>query len=111
MKAAGQRLGERLASTEIRAPRIRYLSAVDAQEHSDPDDIRALLVRQLSSPVRWTRTVSALSGAGAGRIIECGPGGVLAGLVKRIERGRDTEIFSLDSLDSINAASGENNAR
>ncbi len=104
MKAAGQRLGERLASTDIRAPRIRYLSAVDAREHSDPDDIRALLVRQLSSPVRWTHTVAALSGGGITRIAECGPGGVLAGLVKRIEKGRDTQIFPLDSPESINAA-------
>lgn len=104
MKAAGQRLGERLASTEIRAPKIRYLSAVDAREHTDPDDIRALLVRQLSSPVRWTQTVTTLSGSGFTRIVECGPGGVLAGLVKRIEKGRDTQIIALDSPDSINAA-------
>lgn len=104
MKSAGQRLGERLASTEIRAPKIRYLSAVDAREHSDPDDIRALLVRQLSSPVRWTQTVTTLSAGGISRIVECGPGGVLAGLVKRIEKGRDTQILALDSADSINAA-------
>ena len=58
MKSAGARLGERLASTEIRTPRIRYLSAVDATDHSDPEDIRGLLVRQLSSPVRWTATVT-----------------------------------------------------
>jgi [acyl-carrier-protein] S-malonyltransferase len=106
MKAAGARLGERLAKTEIRAPQIRYLSAVDAKEHQQPDDIRALLVRQLSSPVRWTATVSELTGAaGISRIVECGPGGVLAGLVKRIEKGRDTQIFSLDSADSLTAAS------
>jgi [acyl-carrier-protein] S-malonyltransferase len=104
MKAAGQRLGERLASTEIRAPQIRYLSAVDAREHSSPDDIRALLVRQLSSPVRWTSTVSALTGGGVTHVAECGPGGVLASLVKRIEKGRDTRVFSLDSPDSIHAA-------
>jgi [acyl-carrier-protein] S-malonyltransferase len=104
MKSAGQRLGERLASTEIRAPQIRYLSAVDAREHSAPDDIRALLVRQLSSPVRWTGTVSALTAGGVSRVVECGPGAVLAGLVKRIEKGRDTQIFSLDGPDSINAA-------
>lgn len=104
MKSAGQRLGERLASTEIRAPKIRYLSAVDAREHSDPDDIRALLVRQLSSPVRWTQTVTTLSAGGISRIVECGPGGVLAGLVKRIEKGHDTQILALDSADSINAA-------
>jgi len=108
MKAAGALLGERLAATEIRAPRIRYLSAVDALEHDAPDDIRALLVRQLSSPVRWTATVAALvdtlGSAGARQIVECGPGGVLAGLVKRITRGGDTQTFALESPDTFTAA-------
>jgi [acyl-carrier-protein] S-malonyltransferase len=104
MKSAGARLGERLVTMEIRAPRIRYLSAVDAREHSDPDDIRALLVRQLSSPVRWTETVTALSSGGARFIVECGPGNVLAGLVKRIERGRDTKGLSLDESETFKAA-------
>ncbi len=104
MRAAGQRLGERLAATDIRAPRLRYLSAVDAREHTQPDDIRALLVRQLSSPVRWTATVAALGGGGVHQIVECGPGGVLAGLIKRIEKGRDTRIFALDTPESFTAA-------
>jgi [acyl-carrier-protein] S-malonyltransferase len=104
MKSAGARLGERLAAMEIRAPRIRYLSAVDAREHSAPDDIRALLVRQLSSPVRWTETVTALSSGGAKFIVECGPGNVLAGLVKRIERGRDTKSLTLDESETFKAA-------
>jgi [acyl-carrier-protein] S-malonyltransferase len=104
MRAAGERLGERLATTEIRAPRIRYLSAVDAREHSSADDIRALLVRQLSSPVRWTATIAALTAGGARQLVECGPGGVLAGLIKRIEKGRDTQVFALDTPDSFTAA-------
>jgi [acyl-carrier-protein] S-malonyltransferase len=104
MKSAGVRLAERLASTEILAPRIRYVSAVDAKEHSDPADIRALLGRQLSSPVRWTGTITALSSGGAKVIVECGPGGVLAGLIKRIEKGRDTRGFTLDDPESFNAA-------
>ncbi len=104
MKSAGARLGEHLASTEIRTPRIRYLSAVDATDHSDPEDIRGLLVRQLSSPVRWTATVTALSSGGAAYIVECGPGGVLAGLVKRIEKGRDTKGLSLDEPETFQAA-------
>ena len=104
MKSAGARLGERLAATEIRAPRIRYLSAVDAAEHAEPDDIRALLVRQLSSAVRWTATVTAMSSGGVTQMIECGPGGVLAGLVKRIERRRETRIFTLDEPESFQAA-------
>jgi [acyl-carrier-protein] S-malonyltransferase len=104
MKSAGVRLSERLASIDIRTPRIRYVSAVDAVEHSDPADIRALLGRQLASPVRWTATVTALSSGGANRIVECGPGGVLSGLVKRIEKGRDTQGLSLDAPDSFQAA-------
>jgi [acyl-carrier-protein] S-malonyltransferase len=104
MKSAGARLGERLVSTEIRTPAIRYLSAVDATAHAEPEDIRGLLVRQLSSPVRWTATVSALSSGGAAYIVECGPGGVLAGLVKRIEKGRDTKGFSLDDPESFEIA-------
>ena len=104
MKSAGIRLGERLANLEIRPPRIPYLSAVDARVHDDADDIRQLLVRQLSSPVRWTATVAALSGAGARQIVECGPGGVLAGLVKRISRGGDIQTFALDSPENLLAA-------
>jgi len=104
MKSAGVRLGERLASLAIRAPGIRYLSAVDANEHTDPDDIRGLLVRQLSSPVRWTATITALSNGGVKHVVECGPGGVLAGLVKRIEKGRDTKGFSIDEPESLMAA-------
>jgi [acyl-carrier-protein] S-malonyltransferase len=105
MRAAGLRLSERLAATEIRAPQIHYISAVDAREHSAPDDIRALLVRQLSSPVRWTTTVAALTtGAGVTRVVECGPGGVLAGLVKRIERRRETQTFAIEEPDSFTAA-------
>src|SRR5690349_3291140 len=104
MKSAGLRLGERLANTEIRAPGIRYLSAVDAQEHSSPDEIRGLLVRQLSSPVRWTATVAALSAAGIRQVVECGPGGVLSGLVKRITRGGDTQTQALESPENFTAA-------
>jgi [acyl-carrier-protein] S-malonyltransferase len=104
MKPAGERLGGKLASTAFDKPSIRYVSAVDAQEHSDPDDIRALLVRQLSSPVRWTSTVAALTSSGIRQVVECGPGQVLAGLVKRIERGRDTQTFVLETPENFAAA-------
>lgn len=106
MRAAGVRLGERLAKTAICAPQIRYVSAVDAQSHSDPDDLRRLLVSQLSSPVRWTSTIAALTtGSGISTVVECGPGKVLLSLVKRIEKSRATQIFALDDPDSFSAAS------
>ena len=57
-----------------------------AAEHSEPADIRALLGRQLASPVRWTRTVRALLADRVQALIECGPGKVLTGLNRRIER-------------------------
>ena len=104
MKSAGAQLGEKLSTMEIRVPRIRYLSAVDAREHQQADDIRELLVSQLSSPVRWTSTVAALGAAGARQIIECGPGGVLAGLVKRITRGGDIQTFALETPENFAAA-------
>src|SRR4051812_34464205 len=74
MKSAGDKLAQKLAGIEVKTPAIRYLSAVDAQEHRDAADIRELLVRQLSSPVRWTTTTAALTAAGFKVIVECGPG-------------------------------------
>lgn len=105
MRAAGTRLGERLGKTEIRAPQIRFVSAVDARAHSDPDDLRALLVSQLSSPVRWTETVTSITTGGVQTVVECGPGQVLLALVKRIEKRRDTKVFALADPDSFTAAS------
>jgi [acyl-carrier-protein] S-malonyltransferase len=103
MKPAGARLAEKLSATELRPPSIRYLSAVDAREHHEPDDIRRLLVSQISSPVRWTATVAALASGGAKHIVECGPGGVLASLVKRITRGSETQTAALESPESLAA--------
>jgi len=84
MKPAGEKFAQTLAGMDVRAPSIRYLSAVDAQEHRDPADIRQLLVKQLSSPVRWTTTTAALTAAGAKVIVECGPGGVLRSEERRV---------------------------
>lgn len=102
MQAAAQRLGERLASVAFRAPRIRFVSAVDAGPHEDPADLRQLLVRQLSSPVRWSETVRALAATGIGSVIECGPGKVLTALNRRIERG--LQAMALEDAESLQAA-------
>jgi [acyl-carrier-protein] S-malonyltransferase len=102
MGPAAQRLGERLAAVPLRRPRIRFVSAVDAQPHEDPADLRALLVRQLSSPVRWSETVRALAGAGIGSLIECGPGKVLTALNRRIERS--VSAHALEDAQSLQAA-------
>lgn len=104
MQGAAAQLRERLAGIAISAPAIEYVSAVDAQPHRDPEDIRALLVRQLASPVRWTATVGAISARGVRAIVECGPGKVLASLNKRIAKGLDTQCLAIDNEASLRAA-------
>jgi len=104
MLQAAERLRERLTCLSVRAPEIRYLSAVDATEHDRPDDIRALLVRQLSSPVRWTQTLRALATPEVTLVIECGPGKVLTGLNKRIEKRAGLSYLALEEPASVAAA-------
>ena len=104
MRPAARRLEERLASVSVKAPRIGYLSAVDATRHEDPEDIRQLLVRQLASPVRWTDTVRALAAAGAAQIIECGPGKVLTGLNRRIEKRPGLDFLALEDSATLTTA-------
>ncbi|HEX2789407.1 MAG TPA: ACP S-malonyltransferase [Steroidobacteraceae bacterium] len=101
MREAAQQLSGRLDRIDVRPPVYRYISAVDAAEHSDPADIRATLVRQLASPVRWSETVRALL-ALAPTLIECGPGKVLTGLIRRIERA--ASCYALEDPESVAAA-------
>ena len=104
MRAAAQRLAERLRSLNLERPGIRYVSAVDAAAHEDPQDLRALLVRQLSSPVRWTDTLRALSAPPIAQVIECGPGKVLTALNRRIERRDGLSFLALEDPASVEAA-------
>lgn len=104
MRGAGERLGERLRALQVRTPRIRYLSAVDAAAHSEPDDIRKVLVRQISSPVRWPQTLRAVCAHGIAQVIECGPGKVLTGLNRRIEKRADLSFLALEDPAAIATA-------
>ena len=104
MRSAAERLAERLEAVHWRAPRLCFVSAVDAAEHREPADLRALLVRQLCQPVRWTDTVRELAGRGLRQLIECGPGKVLTALNRRIERRADFECLALEDEHSITAA-------
>ena len=101
MAEAAQQLSLRLDEIDVRAPVYRYVSAVDAAEHCEPADIRATLVRQLASPVRWGQTVRSLL-ALAPNLVECGPGKVLTGLIRRIERSAN--CYALEDPDSLAAA-------
>jgi len=104
MRAAAVRFGEHLASIPIVRPRLTYVSAVDAREHAEPDDIRRLLTAQLASPVRWQDTVRALASSGIRQLIECGPGKVLTALNKRIERRPDLACLAIDDGVTLEAA-------
>lgn len=84
MRGAAERLAMSLMQVPILAPRIRVLHNADVAAHTDPDAIRAALTMQLYAPVRWIETVEKLVAAGATRALECGPGKVLSGMLKRI---------------------------
>lgn len=104
MRGAGERLRERLAAFELRAPAVRYVSAVEARALERPEDLRELLVRQLSSPVRWTDTVRAICSPDVTLVCECGPGKVLTGLNRRIEKRSGLSFVALEDPPSLDAA-------
>lgn len=87
MKPAAERLRERLAATAVRAPAVPVVQNADVAAFDDPARIRQALVEQLYRPVRWVETVRHLRANGVTRIVECAPGKVLAGLVKRTVDG------------------------
>jgi [acyl-carrier-protein] S-malonyltransferase len=89
MKPADQSLALALAEAEIRPAAVPVWSNVDAQPHTDPAEIRQLLVRQVLQPVLWEHTLRNLLAAGFDRFYEIGPGRVLAGLLKRVQRKTD----------------------
>jgi [acyl-carrier-protein] S-malonyltransferase len=89
MRAAADQLAARFATITWRAPTIRIVQNADAKSFDSLEDIRAALARQLYQPVRWTDSMHALAATGIKRVAECGPGKVLTGLLKRIERALD----------------------
>jgi [acyl-carrier-protein] S-malonyltransferase len=84
MRPAAEKLRARLKAVSVRTPAIPVLHNVHVLAESEPDKIREALVKQVEMPVRWVETVRRLEADGATRIVECGPGKVLAGLNKRI---------------------------
>ena len=90
MKPAADALRERLAAVAIAAPRFPVVNNIDVATPADAESIRDALYRQAFGPVRWVEVVQALRALGATHVIECGPGKVLAGMVKRI----DAELIS-----------------
>lgn len=99
MLPAGEALAESLQAAAFQAPSITVINAVDATPYTDASDIRQRLTRQVSSPVHWVDTVQRLIADGATSIAECGPGRVLTGLIKRIDRS--VASFCIDSPDAL----------
>ena len=86
MRPADQRLAEALADVPMRRPKIPVISNVDARAHDDPEEIRQLLIRQVLQPVRWEDSMRVLLEQGFDQFYEVGPGRVLRGLLRRIDR-------------------------
>ena len=86
MKPADDRVKAALGRVTMYRPRVPVWSNVDAKPHTDPDEIRGLLVRQVVEPVRMEESLRGLLAAGCDKFVEVGPGRVLAGLVKRVNR-------------------------
>ena len=86
MQPAKEELQAAIEKTEVKAPKCPVYQNVDAQAHVDPVEIKANLIAQLTSPVRWTKTVQNMIAAGADDFLECGPGKALQGMIGRIDK-------------------------
>ena len=85
MKPAADRLKERLAATAFNAPGVPVVNNIEVRAESDPQRIRGALYEQAFGPVRWVECIRAIKARGVSHVVECGPGKVLAGMVKRID--------------------------
>lgn len=102
MHEAADKLGERMAAIEWQLPSMPVVQNADARAHASLDDIRSALQRQLYLPVRWTECVQTLVAGGATRLAECGPGKVLAGLIKRIDKSVEARAIGTPAdLDAV----------
>ncbi len=86
LRPAAEKLAQALAGIQVEAPRIPLVNNVDVASVSDPAAIKDALVRQAWHPVRWVETIQFMKAQGVTHVVECGPGKVLSGLVKRIDR-------------------------
>ena len=105
MKPAAVKMAEVLESVTFSSPEVQVVQNVDAAIHEDPVEIKDNLVAQICGAVLWTETVTTLSNLGVETLIECGPGKVLAGLAKRIDRSIISHnILSLESISDTREA-------
>lgn len=104
MQPAAERLAEKLQQVKFGPREVRDIYTVDVRKHGDDASIRKALVEQLVKPVRWTETIRAILAGGARVIVECGPGRVLTGLNRRIERNKDIAMLAIEDAESLQQA-------
>ncbi len=104
MQPAAERLAEKLQGITFAQPEVRDIYTVDVKTHQGADSIRQALVQQLVKPVRWTETVRAILTGGAKVLVECGPGKVLTGLNRRIDKNKDIGMLAIEDPESLQAA-------
>ena len=102
MKPAADKLAETLNATNFHAAEMPVINNVDVAMETAPEQIRDALIRQLYSPVRWVETIQALKEQGVSHVYECGPGKVLSGLIKRIDR--EITAHPLETGDAFDAS-------
>lgn len=100
MQLAADNLAEDIANIEFREPKIKIIHNVTVDSEQGPDAIKRLMIDQITAPVPWVATIQKLSSLGIDTILECGPGRVLSGLNRRIER--DLNSLNTDTVDALN---------
>jgi [acyl-carrier-protein] S-malonyltransferase len=108
MRPAAEQLAQALAGTALAAPSVPVTGNADVRIYEDAEQIREGLAKQLYSPVRWTETIRELVGRGSSSVVECGPGKVLTGLVKRIDRS--IPAVCIDTRETMTTALAEHAA-
>jgi [acyl-carrier-protein] S-malonyltransferase len=104
MQPAAEQLRVRLENTAFRPATGVAVYGVDVKTHTSAESIRAGLVKQLYTPVYWAATVRTMIAAGATQILECGPGKVLTGLNRRVDKNRDLKMMALEDAQGLDDA-------
>ncbi len=104
MTGAAEQLRQRLAQLQVNPTTTIAVYGVDVRTHKSADEIRAALVKQLASAVYWSATIRTMIAAGFNQFVECGPGKVLTGLNRRIDKNRDLKMVALEDPASFDDA-------
>tara|TARA_B100000131_G_scaffold312935_1_gene347660 strand:+ start:1127 stop:1441 length:315 start_codon:yes stop_codon:yes gene_type:complete len=99
MKNATIQMDKIISSQNFQNPKIKVISNVSASEYKNEEEIKKLLIKQIESPVRWRESINYMISRGTTSFVEIGPGKVLSGLIKRINK--DVKVLNIDTLEDI----------